>query len=230
MTADEAYRLVQLCVNKQQGGYVSPIQFNLAISQAQRGYMDYLLGEYQRYQMQRPIAVVQFGENQRIQNSLIPFIYSACLNVYSLRDCFGGVYALASYPADYEYSNAMWTMYGHYKIKFIQQDRLDSYVHSAIDRIATNPVYLIRHDGFQFFPDSTTSAKLSYIRTPPPIIWGYTLDGNSRAVYDPFTSQHPVWADTDMMQIIVRALSIIGVNLQAGVVMQYAQNIKDGGQ
>jgi hypothetical protein len=33
-----------------------------------------------------------------------------------------------------------------------------------------------------------------------------------------------------MMQIVVRALSIIGVNLQAAVVMQYAENIKNTGQ
>jgi len=209
-----------------QQGYLSPQDFYTSINQAQRSYLDYLLGEYQRYQIQRPIAVVEFGQNERIRDSVAPLIYSAILPINSLT-------GIAPRPSDYEYVDAMWSVYGYYNIRFIQQDRQDAFVHSEIDPVVTNPVYLIRHEGFHFFPDrpyGENQAKMSYVRNPPSIVWGYTEDSNGLPVWNPATSQDPVWSETDMLQIIVRALVIEGVSMQVGAVLQYSQEIKNAGQ
>lgn len=225
MTVNQVYQIILYASAKNRSqGYVSPDDFNnILMPTAQGNYTDYLLGEYQKYQVRRPIAVVEFGQNERIRESLSHLIYGTNLFPNTTT-------GIASFPSDYEYTDNMWGLYGFYNIRFVQQDRLDSYIHSSIDPIATNPVYLIQHEGFHFFPENTGSAKLSYVRKPPPIHWGYTLDGNGRPVYDPLTSQDPVWSDTDIYQIIVRALALVGVNLQIGVVMQYANDIKTNGQ
>lgn len=206
-----------------QDGYVSPDDFNTAINTAQRSYLDYLLGEYQKYQPQRPIAIVEFGQNERIRQSLSPLIYGAVLSPNTIT-------GIAPFPSDYEYNDAMWSLYGFYNIRFIQQDRLQSYYRDPIDPIQTNPVYLVNNYGFQFYPENIGSARMSYVRTPPSIFWGYSLDSNGLPVYDASISQNPIWAETDMLNIIVRALSIIGVNLQFPLVMQYSNEIKGGGQ
>jgi len=211
--------------NKQQG-YASPDDFYVYINQAQRSYEDYLLGEYQRYQIQRPIAVVEFGQNERIRDSIAPLIYNTILPINSTT-------GIASYPSDYEYVDAMWGVYGNYNIRFIQQDRYASYKYSEIDPVIENPVYLIRQEGFQFFPErpyGENQAKMSYVRNAPSIVWGYNLDSNGVPVWNAATSQNPVWSETDCLQIIVRALALIGVQLQFGVVLQYAQEIKNTGQ
>lgn len=227
MDVNEVYRLVLYAVAKNQSqGYVSPDDFNLTINTAQRSYLDYLLGEYQRYQIQRPIAIVEFGQNQRLRDSLASLIYGAVLPINSTT-------GIAPFPSDYEYVDAMWGVYGFYNIRFIQQDRLDSYVHSQIDPIATSPAYVIQNEGFRFFPErpyGENQARMSYVRNPPSIVWGYVYDSNGVPVWNPLTSQNPIWSDTDMLNIIVRALAIIGVNLNFGTVMQYADNIKNGGQ
>jgi hypothetical protein len=224
VTTDDVYFLIKYCVGKNiQQGYVSPEEFNRIINVAQRSYVDFLLGEYQRYQIQRPIAVVEFGQNERIRQSLAPLIYGTVLSPNS-------VTGIAPFPSDHEYPDAMWGLYGFYNIRFIQQDRLDSYYHSSIDPIATNPVYLIRHEGFQFYPETIGFARLSYVRTPPSIVWAYVLDGNGLPVYDPFNSQQPVWGDSDILQIIVRALRIVGVSLDFNTVSQYSNEIKNIGQ
>lgn len=221
------YQIWLYALNKNnQQGYGSPEDFYTTINIAQKSYTDYLLGEYQRYQLKRPIAVVEFGQNERIRDSISPLIYSAVLPINSTT-------GIASRPSDYEYVDAMWSIYGNYNIRFAQQDRLDSYVHSEIDPVVTNPVYLIQHEGFKFFPErpyGDNQAKLSYVRTPPSIVWGYNLDSNGVPVWNPATSQDPVWSDTDCLQIIVRALMLAGVNLQFSTVMQYANDIKNGGQ
>ncbi len=222
MTVDEVYKLMQFIINKNQQGYLKPADFNTSINTAQKSYLDYLLGEYQKYQIKRPISVVEFGQNQRIRQSISPLIYGTVLSPF----VYNGI---APFPSDYEYNDAMWTLYGLYKIRFVQQDRLDDYYHSTIDPIVSNPIYLINHEGFQFYPENIGAAKMSYVRTPPTIKWAY-IEINGRPVYDPLNSIDPVWADTDLLNIIVRALQMVGTNLQLGTVVQYSQEIKNGGQ
>lgn len=209
-----------------QQGYASPNDFYVCINAAQNSYTDYLLGEYQKYQIQRPIAVVEFGQNERIRDSIAPLIYNIVLPINSTT-------GIAPYPSDYEYVDAMWGVYGNYNIRFIQQDRFNSYKYSEIDPVVENPVYLIRHEGFQFFPErpfDENQAKMSYVRNPPSIVWGYVEDSNGIEVWNPATSQNPIWSTTDCLQIVVRALMIAGVNLQFSTVMQYATDIKNNGQ
>lgn len=224
MNVNQVYQVMLYAVakNKQQG-YMSPDDFYTAINTAQRSYLDYLLGEYQKYMVQRPIAVVQFGQNQRIRESLAPLIYGAILSPNA------GT-GIAPFPSDYEYVDAMWGSASYYNIRFVQQDRLASYLNSKIDPIESNPIFLIQHEGFHFFPQTIGGARMSYVRTPPSIVWGYVEDGDGIPVYNPSTSQQPIWSEADMLNIIVRALALVGVNLQLGVVMQYSDSIKNGGQ
>lgn len=224
MSINDIYLIIQFAVNKNQNGYLTPNDFNNCINFGQRSYLDFLLGEYQRYQIQRPIAIVEFGQNERVRQSMSPLIYGTLLNINAT--------GVAPFPSDYEYNDAMWGVYGFYNIKFIQQDRQDAYLHSRIDPIAQSPVYLINHEGFQFFPErpyGENQSKVSYVRTPPTIKWAYT-EINGRPVYDPVNSIDPVWADTDIFQVIVRALQLVGVNLQLGTVISYANEIKNSGQ
>lgn len=227
MNVNEVYELMQLIFAKNtQQGYVSPQDFNNSINQAQRQYLDFLLGEYQKYQIKRPIPVVAFSQNERIRDSISPLIYNIVLDINQTT-------GLANRPSDYEYVDTMFSLYNIYNIKFIQQDRLFSYNRSVIDPIEENPVYLIQHEGFHFYPSNPygyDKARMTYVRNPPPITWGYYEDGNGQAVYDPLTSQQPIWSDSDIFQIIVRACSILGLSMQVNTVLAYSNDIKNGGQ
>lgn len=223
MNVNQCYELMSEILSKNnQMGYLSPQDFYTWINSAQQQYLDELLGEYQKYREQRPIPVVQFGNNERVRNSIAPLIYNITLSVFP--------YGIANYPSDYEYVDAMWGQYGNYNIRFAQQSQLDSFIHSEIDPIADNPVYLLQHEGFHFYPETIGVAKMAYVRTPPSIVWGYTLDSNGNAVWNPATSQNPVWGDTDMMNIISRALLMAGVSMQYRDVLAFAENVKKGGQ
>lgn len=223
MNIDEMYRLMQYIIRKNQNGNLKPSDFNLIINTASISYMDYLLGEFQKYIPGRPFAAVDFGQNQDIRQRLSPFIPAP---VTITIDASG----IGSYPTDYLNSDAM--VYGAYKqrVKFIQQDRLFSHLNSFIDPIATNPVYMIYKDGFQFYPTNLSNASLSYIRRPTQMFWNYTPDIYNRPVYNPVGSVQPEWQELDQLEIVVRALAQVGVNLQLRDVEQYSQMIKQGGQ
>lgn len=222
MTVDTFYRIVQGLLAKNQQGYAPPDEFNLYANQAQQSYLDYLLGQYQKYQPGRGISPVHFSQNQRVRTSIAPLIYGVVLNV----DGTG----LSPYPSDFEMVDAMWSVYGFNRIRFTQQDALWSKINSVIDPVATNPLYLMKEEGFQFYPETIAQARLSYVRKTPTIIWAFVEDFNGEPVYDPLNSIDPVWSDTDMYNIIVRVLQSFGVSLQMGVVIDYSQNIKNVGQ
>ena len=216
--------------NKSQG-YVSPQDFNNTINQAQKSYVSYILGSFQSYTPGRPISRVEFGQNTTIRTRLTPIIYWSSLSI----DPDG----YSPYPEDYLQVDAMLTE-EYQRVRIVQQDSLYSYYNSVIDPIATNPIYILEDSNFRFFPNDLGSAQLSYVANPPDMVWAYTLDGNGIPVYAPTQtgvgvnpstgSVQPVWDDATMLDIIVRALAIIGVNLQLNTVEQYSMNIKNQGQ
>jgi len=223
LTSNTVYQILLYIVNKEQSGYITPDEFNdILMPQAQYSYAQYLMGEYQQYQYQRSQARIAWGQNQNVRESLTPIIYSTILNV----DLNG----ISPYPGDYEKTDAMTTIYNYNRIRFASQDRLFSFMNSTVEPIATNPIYLVKDIGFQFYPTTINQARLSYVRTPPPIYWGYTLDGDGLPVWNPATSIDPVWNNPDMLEIITRALKMTGVSLQIGAVTQYANDIIKMGQ
>lgn len=221
ITVNEMYEIERLIINKNQNGTLTPERFNLTNEQAQYDYMEYLLGDFRRYVMGRPIPPVAWGMTARIRQSLTPFIQPpTTLSV----DPISGI---ALNPTGYEMWDAMyWSIYRK-RVKFIQQERLDSHINSTINPISRNPVFLSIYNGFQIYPFDIGTTYLSYIRSPRPIRWGYTLDSNNRPVYDPATSSDPEWHRQDIIQVMVRALAMIGVNLQAQQVTQYVDKIKN---
>lgn len=220
---DDVYKIVTYSVGKNlQQGYVSPADFNLVINQAQKQYCAYILGNFEQYQPGRPQARVEFGQNSVVRQRLTPIIYGYNLTIDNT--------GFAPYPGDYLQQDAMWSFYGYNRVREVQQQYFYSIYNSVIDPVASWPVYMLEADGFRFFPNNLGQAKLSYVRNPPDMIWGYTLDPNGIPVYDPANSTQPVWGDATILEIIVRALRIIGVNLQYNDVSAYANEIKQIGQ
>jgi hypothetical protein len=223
MNVNEMYLLMREIISKNlQQGYFDPKQFNTFINQSQISFVAYLLGEFQQYQYQRPVARVEFGQNSIVRQRLTPIIYGYNLSVDST--------GFSKYPSDFQQVDAMNSIYGWNRIKYVQQNYLSSYYNSKINPIATNPIYMIEELGFRFYPTTLGNAKLNYVRTPPTIVWAYTLDGNGRPVYDPINSVDCVFYETDQLDIISRALAMVGVSLDSNGISQFAQQIKMQGQ
>lgn len=231
MNVNDMYRICQFAVNKAQNGYLTPSEFNLIVNQAQDSYQDYLLGEFQQYQYGRPQARINYSQNENIRQRLSPLITEATLTI-------NGTTGQALYPADYVQADTVITT-AFKRVRYAQQDTLYSYYNSEIDPIATNPIYLLEPTGFQFYPVTLGSAILTYVKEAPEIVWAYTTVGG-RPVYaatqtgvgvTPTTGTvQPIWSNVDLLEIIARALKLIGLNLQDGQVQQYANQVTQQGQ
>lgn len=220
---NDVYNICLYAVGKNLNqGFLSPADFQLTINMAQRSYTSYLLGSFQQYMPGRPEARVEFGQNATIRTRLKQIIYTTDLTI----DGTG----FTAYPGDFLQVDAMWSIYGYDRIREIQQNQFYGVHNSTIDPIAQYPVYMIENTGFRFFPNNIGQAKMSYVINPPDMVWGYTLDPNGVPVYNPATSVQPVWGDASIMEIIVRALRIIGVNLDYNTVSAYAVQVESQGQ
>jgi hypothetical protein len=221
MTADQLFRLINFVCNKNQNGGLTPTEFGLVASAAQRQYIAFLLGNFEKYTPGRPIANVELGNNLAVRQRLKPVIKKATLAI---------VAGEADYPPDFIQVDAMFKSDAVTKIRYADQFKLDGIYDSGIDPVATNPIYLLENTKVKFYPSSLSSAVLSYVSNPADIVWGSTTDGNGRKIYASGSSTHPVFDDIGMMEVAARALKMVGVNLQAGQVMQYANDLEKSGQ
>ena len=83
---------------------------------------------------------------------------------------------------------------------------------------------------FQFYPKNIGTAKLSYLKLPTLMKYGVSPDANGREVYDATKSVDPSWNNTDIYEVIVRILALVGVNLQLPILYQFAEQIKKEGE
>lgn len=214
---DTFYKTLQFIVNKAQGGYLKPSDANLVMRQGSESFLDFLLGEIREKRTN-----VELWMNRKMRNSLAALIDPPSALTIDIT-------GVALFPTNYVLIDAMFDANMN-RIRFVQQNALYSYLNSVIDPIATNPVYVINSSGFQFYPITLGTAKISFVKAPPVINWAFTLDGNGRPVYNAGASTDPIWDDTDMMQVIVRSLKMVGINLQSGMIEQYANEVKENGQ
>jgi hypothetical protein len=222
MTVDQAYALIKYIANKNQSGAPSPSEVGRILTSACRSYQAFLLGQEEQFSPGRPVPRVGLGMGETLRMSLQPLLVPpTALTITS---------GVAELPEDCAAIDAVYKSDGYTKIRYAEPDRLQGYVESVIDPIGENPCYVLNASGLTFYPTDLSAAKIAYVRVHPEVVWAYTADANGRPTYTATGSAHPLFGDTDMLQVIARALRMIGVSLQNASVAQYAQEIKGAGQ
>jgi hypothetical protein len=206
-------------VDKYQGTYLSPDDFNLAINTAQRQYLNFLTGETAEFSQGRVGKFTGgFSNDVTTGGSLTNFLKETTLTITN---------QLLTQPNDFYKISAMRTADDNYPVKRVGADKVYSYVGNAIDDPSTtNPIYTEIGTTFKFFPASLTSVKVIYFKIPAEVKWAYT--GN--LVYDAANSVQLEWPLNDYNDIIYRTLGIIGINLKDGDLIRVSQTVKNDGQ
>jgi hypothetical protein len=73
-----------------------------------------------------------------------------------------------------------------------------------------------------------TNYGSGYNNTTPTFT--FTGNGTGAAFGTPITSQDPLWYELDLLEVIGRALRMIGVSLESGALQNYSQELKQTGQ
>lgn len=218
MNINEIYKLVSYMVDKYQGSYLAPDDFNMAINAAQKQYLNFLTGETAEYNQGARRPSGGFSNDVTTGGSLSNFLKEGTLAITA---------QLAGQPVDFYKISAMRTIDDDYAIKRLGADKVYAYINNPIDApTATDPIYTEIGSSFKFWPSSVASAKIIYFKKPVDVKWAYTGD----LVYDAANSVQLEWPENDHMDIVYRTLGIIGINLKDGDLIRVSQTVKNDGQ
>lgn len=206
LSVNYIYQFALKLIKKNQAGGLASTEFAYQWNDAQGSYQDDLLGRFQMRSNGKTGTNTGLILDETILQKLSPFIKKATLTVTA---------GNSDKPEGFVYRLAM--RVGNYECRKINHDQISSVMQSVIDppSTTTNTYYFVEYEGFYtFLPTATASATLDYIESPTDVVWGYTLDGDNRQVYDAGTSVQPVWDSNSAREITKRMLTNIGVSFK----------------
>jgi hypothetical protein len=221
MNINEVYKIVSYLVDKYQGTYLSPDDFNMVINMAQNQYLTYLTDDTGS-PSRNPKNPVGMSTSAIISDTLSTFLTESTIAVTS---------QIAAKPSDMYKTLSIRTTDDNYAMRFVPSDKIASFVDNAIDApSATEPIYYEIGSNYKLYPSSVASIKVSYIKNPQTLKWAYT----GALIYDapnsvPANNTAIEWGDTDVYEIIYRSIGIIGINLKDGDLIRTAQIVKNDG-
>ena len=224
MTADYGYQFLQFMARKNQVNQIKPAEYNFAMTAAQKDYFDFLIGLVQGFQNGRPVPRIGVGMSLKIDAALAPFkVNESLLTVTS---------NIAAYPTGFNYLALMTDSNGK-KIEWIADNKLPGRLNSKIDPPSDTGKgwYTIATTGWKIYPTGTIPTVLiTYYKSPVDIVWGFTLDGNGRPVYNQVTSTNPQFSDVEMDEVLARAAVLLGFSFQSQNLVEFGNEIKNGGK
>lgn len=221
MNINDVYKIVSYLVDKYQGTYLSPDDFNMVVNMAQNQYLAFIADDTGSPN-RNPKNPVGMSTSAIIADTLSTFLTETTLTITSQS---------AAKPANLYKTVAIRTTDDDYPVRFVAEDRVASYIGNAIDAPSnTEPIYYELGSNYKFYPSTLGTAKLTYITNPPELKWAYT----GSLVYDPVNSLPANnaaldWGHADIYEIVYRAIGIIGINLKDGDLVRAAQFVKNDG-
>lgn len=231
MTIDKVYKIVTYLVDKYQGAYIAPDDFNMIINMAQTQYIDALTdrnGNINSNNSKSPAGLII---NSSISDKLSKFYTESNLNA---------VLGIVSKPSDSFIITSVRTA-GNRPVKKVFDDNIATHLINPIDNPTTaDPIYMEIGSNIKLFPSSNNSIILGYIRNPNDMVWAYYDDlvhlpqgvavPSGKVLIPSGGSKNPEWGEAEINDIIYRAIGIIGINLKDGDLVRAAQTIKNEGQ
>ena len=217
---DTVYQRVLAIANKEQRGYITPLEFNLLANQASLDVFEqyfYDLNQFERVTAEKPSLS---DMSELIKNKLTAF--TTIENVTG-----GGVI----YPPNYRTGKIY---AGDYEAKLVTINEVRRLLDSQFHRmgLVKNPVYIeSRHsgqdirvfDGVSISGRLTLGVRVEVITAPVKVEWGYDVVAE-KALYnaDPTRTINFEHHPSDETTMVMKILELAGVIIQNPGVMQYA--------
>tara|TARA_Y100001972_G_scaffold126037_1_gene178701 strand:+ start:612 stop:1352 length:741 start_codon:yes stop_codon:yes gene_type:complete len=229
VNVNSVYQRVQSIANKEQRGYITPIEFNRFANQAQLEIFEqyfYDLGQYLR----RRGNDTRHGDNvDNIQEKISIFEKFEAPVVAS-----GNIMTL---PTDY------------YKISSVTFNGIEAenislkdlgYILNSNLSLPTNsqPIYVKKDDGIVVYGGhtstphyeiKTTNINYNYIKKPTTVNWAFVIDANNDALYNSSSSTNFELHPSEEANLVIKILELAGVAMKAGDIYQVGdkENIED---
>jgi len=226
MTIDQAYKLVCFVANKEQGGNISPLNFNLLAPQAQMEAVLVRLGNQKRLNSEF-IAPIGYQSNQQSKEEILTLLVRPT-NPLVITD------GLAPYPDDYlAYDNlqrADGTLF-----TILESDQMGLMRKSRITPpIDTDPFVCFHQSGIEIRPETLTDVMFYYVRKPVDPNWDFSFI-NQEYIYNSTTTPQLTGKishgfdtpDRLHKEICMIILKYVGINLDNDKLTAFAREIQE---
>lgn len=194
---------INLLTAKGRTGYHSPEQIDLAVFAGS----EWLYNEYYKV----------YEADNTLSDSMDVFLSNPTVLTLT-----AGKYTL---PADYQHDVGEITAGATNRmVKRLTHSQLSQRRNSAlVPPTAAYPVCAFYKDYIQFYPIDITNVVMTYLKKPVQPFYATTIV-SGRAVYDDAASVDIEWNDIDAVKVVTKAMTILGINLDNQLLVQYAEN------
>ena len=214
VNVDTVYQRVLAIANKEQRGYITPLEFNLLANQAQ-------LETFESYFIELNQALAMPG-NESEYSDIVKTLNEK-ISIFKTDAALTYASGYFSYPSDMYKLGTLYagqllaTIAGGVEIQEINYDELLDYTNSPLTKpTETKPIYLRRTEGLNIIPSTIVSGvRATYTKTPSKVEWGYVVV-NEQALYNPLPNNQGDF-DLHISEETTLVMKILGL---AGIVIQ----------
>lgn len=216
MNLEDAYKFLNIWINKTFGYYYSPEELDSMVDR----------GQMKLYSTLQP----EYATSQRVKDALSPF-----------RDSYSFGYpnslnGLVTVPSNRNYLNLLdcsinFTISARSITKYVpiplpNEDERAERLNSQVDPVtATSPIgEMVGPGSIQLYPQVQYIGKVTFLRRPVKPYFAYTLISGRVITYDAANSVQLEWAENWQNEVLIRALDSVGISVSAADIMQWAQS------
>jgi hypothetical protein len=222
---NQVYTTVLAIINKDNRGYVSPLEFNLYAELAQMSLFEELFHKYSKS------IVKQNARMYHSEYSDIPKHIREVIDIFT-DECwlYQDVDSLLWYPNTNDF-------YRLIKIDYLQKE-LEEVSKLEINRVLNNnliaptlqyPAYISLSGGYKLYPTSIVGDKVdvTYIRKPKQPKWTYQVAGGN-PLFDPTATDYQDFEFPESMfnDLVVKILGYAGVEIREADIIQVSQGME----
>ena len=224
ISVDDVYKTVLLILNKEQRGYITPTEFNKIATQVQLEIFENYF-QYENRQYRVPDNESEYSDRYKNVDEKIAIFKELSSGLNKVGDYF-------EQPADlYKLGTVIYTDAKGNQIE-VQKSQQNDFLYVDMSPLTKPsekyPIYLYRNNRIYVKPDSIIEdqVKVSYLRKPADVVWGFTVDsGSGGYIYDSGSSTNFELHEVEQTEVIIKILMYSGVVIRDPQIVQTASQM-----
>jgi len=230
VNVNTVYQRVQSIANKEQRGYITPIEFNRFANQAQLEIFEQYFYDLSQF-MRRPGNDTTYADQVDTLKEKIDVFEKFRQDLAGLTAAGIGTFPTHYKMGEIHYSNATLAASSNHsglvEIEKIDQNKAHHILNSPLTQpTLERPIYIqLTPTTFQIYPTSITDINLvacNYVAKPADVNWAYVLDANNDALYNSTSSTNFELHPSEETKLVIKILELAGVAMKQPDVYQIA--------
>ena len=213
VNVDTVYQRVLTIANKEQRGYITPLEFNLLANQAQ-------LDIFESYFIEIAQATAVPGNETEYSDAIKTL--NEKISIFKTHASLAKVGSFIVYPEDMHKLGTVWFVGtggidDGIELQEINYNELQDTIGSPlISPTESHPIYIRREEGLKIYPTGgwyNNKITASYIKKPAKVEWGYVVT-NEQALYNASSSDNFELHASEEIVLIAKILGLAGITIQ----------------